>query len=325
MPPKKKRSSAEEQRQQKHVWFTKRRQGLFRKAAELCVICDAQIAIVTLSEAGNPYAFGHPSADEILHHYLRGTNPVTWSITDKHGDQTKKLSEIVNNKQKYKQSQANYEEQNKIMDAKEWIEKSFEACHTVEELEALKEKYMALLDSIKKRFLQKLDFDYAGKTGDHNFMSASINGGGMADHSCFNAPGVLPMSTYNPSNGVPYRSLVNFEGVKKNIDCDGFDRFGMKYANEDLYDVVREARSCKHVSLSSVDSTGGGHDASATYVNFQRQPPLLSTNNVSDRVGSVYLHEELANDHHQSEGLYSNLGYFPQNVGSNSSDKPVGF
>ena len=110
MPPKKKRSSAEEQRQQKHVWFTKRRQGLFRKAAELCVICDAQIAIVTLSEAGNPYAFGHPSADEILHHYLHGTNPVTWSITDKHGDQTKKLSEIVNKRQKYKQSQANYEE-----------------------------------------------------------------------------------------------------------------------------------------------------------------------------------------------------------------------
>ncbi|KAF3436556.1 hypothetical protein FNV43_RR23648 [Rhamnella rubrinervis] len=321
MAPKKKRSSVEEQRQQKHVWFTKRRQGLFRKAAKLCVICDAQIAIVMLSEAGNPYAFGHPSADEILHHHLHRTNPVTWSISDRHGDQTKKLSEIVGNNQKYKQSLANYEEENKIMDVKDWIEKSFEACHTVEELGALKEKYMALLDNIKKRFLQKFDFDRVEKAGDHSFMSASINGGGMCDHNCFNAPGVL--------NGMSYPSLVNFEGVKKNIDCDGFDRFGMKYANEDLYDVVREARSCKLDSLSSVDSTGGGggHDASASYVNFQRQPPLLSTNHVHvfDKVGSEHIHKELANGHHQSEGLYSNLGCFPQNVRSISSEKPVGF
>lgn len=413
MAPKIKRGIATDQRQQKHVLFTKRRQGLFRKAAELCVTCNSQIAIVMLSEAGNPYAFGHPSADEILYHYLHGTDIIN---DDKHGYQTGELAEILESKQEYEQCRAEHEG-NKSMDVKQWIEKSFEACQTVEELEALKESYMALLENIKKRYsesargervlgskdgelelahnssafpgqltcdsTQEFDFDNIGKAGNHNFMSASPNGGvgdhnsvmgskdselklahnpsafpgqlncdstqdfglddagkagvhnfmsastngtGVGDQNCV---GVLPMSMNNPPDGM---SFVTFGGIENNRDCDGFDRFGMKYANEDLYDIVREARSCKCDSVLAVDSTGGtGGSDRASYLDFQQhpQPPLLSINinHVMDGAGSQYIHrDDLANNHHppQSEGLYSDVGCFGWNAWSNSSDKPGG-
>ncbi|KAF4376157.1 hypothetical protein G4B88_004961 [Cannabis sativa] len=52
------------------VSFSKRRDGLFKKASELCVKCGAQIAVVILSPAGIPHAFEHTLVDEVLQHYL---------------------------------------------------------------------------------------------------------------------------------------------------------------------------------------------------------------------------------------------------------------
>ncbi|GFP81121.1 agamous-like mads-box protein agl62 [Phtheirospermum japonicum] len=48
------------------VTFTKRRQGLFRKASELSVLCGAEIAILVRSPAGKIFAFGSPSADAVI-------------------------------------------------------------------------------------------------------------------------------------------------------------------------------------------------------------------------------------------------------------------
>ncbi|MQM03979.1 hypothetical protein Taro_036768 [Colocasia esculenta] len=54
----------------RQVTFSKRRNGLFKKAAELCVLCGAQAAAVVFSPGGKPYVFGHPSADEVLDRFL---------------------------------------------------------------------------------------------------------------------------------------------------------------------------------------------------------------------------------------------------------------
>ncbi|KAL5984552.1 hypothetical protein ACLOJK_018657 [Asimina triloba] len=48
------------------VTFTKRRHGLFKKAGELCVLCDAEVAVLTFSPAGKPFTFSHPSIDSLL-------------------------------------------------------------------------------------------------------------------------------------------------------------------------------------------------------------------------------------------------------------------
>ncbi|EHA8586653.1 agamous-like MADS-box protein AGL61 [Cocos nucifera] len=52
------------------VCFTKRRQGIFRKAGELAVLCGAQITVVTLSPGGKPFSFGQPSTDAVIDRYL---------------------------------------------------------------------------------------------------------------------------------------------------------------------------------------------------------------------------------------------------------------
>ncbi|XP_042466222.1 agamous-like MADS-box protein AGL62 [Zingiber officinale] len=48
------------------VCFSKRRAGLFKKAAELSVLCGAEIAVLAFSPSGKPFSFGHPSVDSVL-------------------------------------------------------------------------------------------------------------------------------------------------------------------------------------------------------------------------------------------------------------------
>ncbi|CAF2197124.1 MADS-box transcription factor 23 [Brassica napus] len=63
-----KQISEESKRQ---VTFSKRRTGLFKKAAELSVLCGAQIGIITFSRRGRIYTFGN--ADALVENYLRRT------------------------------------------------------------------------------------------------------------------------------------------------------------------------------------------------------------------------------------------------------------
>lgn len=53
----------------RHVTFSKRRRGLFKKAAELSVLTGAKIAVVTFSKCGRIYSFGH--VDSLMDKYLR--------------------------------------------------------------------------------------------------------------------------------------------------------------------------------------------------------------------------------------------------------------
>ncbi|XBJ18887.1 hypothetical protein VPH35_009951 [Triticum aestivum] len=53
------------------ICFSKRREGLFRKANELAVMCGAEVAAVVYSPAGKAYSFGHPSAEDIVDRFLR--------------------------------------------------------------------------------------------------------------------------------------------------------------------------------------------------------------------------------------------------------------
>ncbi|KAF8091921.1 hypothetical protein N665_0432s0023 [Sinapis alba] len=59
----------EENRRQ--VTFSKRRTGLFKKAAELSVLCGAQIGIITFSRCERIYAFGNVGT--LIESYLRKT------------------------------------------------------------------------------------------------------------------------------------------------------------------------------------------------------------------------------------------------------------
>ncbi|CAN8303622.1 unnamed protein product [Cochlearia groenlandica] len=65
------------------VTFSKRRDGLFKKASELCTLCDAQVALIVFSPGQKVFSFGHPNVYSLLDRfpwqvsnnpYLFGTN-----------------------------------------------------------------------------------------------------------------------------------------------------------------------------------------------------------------------------------------------------------
>ncbi|KAL5056754.1 hypothetical protein RYX36_028358 [Vicia faba] len=57
----------------KQVTFSKRRQGLFKKASELCILCDVHASIIVFSSAHKLFCFGHPDTDAIINSYANGT------------------------------------------------------------------------------------------------------------------------------------------------------------------------------------------------------------------------------------------------------------
>jgi len=57
----------------KLVTFSKRRQGLFRKASELCVLCDVHAAIIVFSPGDKLFCFGQPDTNVVLNSYIKGT------------------------------------------------------------------------------------------------------------------------------------------------------------------------------------------------------------------------------------------------------------
>ena len=52
------------------VTFSKRRVGLFKKASELCILCDAEVALIVFSPGKKVYSFGHPSVAATIDKYL---------------------------------------------------------------------------------------------------------------------------------------------------------------------------------------------------------------------------------------------------------------
>ncbi|KZV41309.1 hypothetical protein F511_38700 [Dorcoceras hygrometricum] len=68
------------------VTFSKRRNGLFKKATELSTLCAAKIAIIIFSPCNRAYSFGNPNVDYVIDQFrnhfpvadpvafVRGTN-----------------------------------------------------------------------------------------------------------------------------------------------------------------------------------------------------------------------------------------------------------
>ncbi|XP_015871728.3 agamous-like MADS-box protein AGL62 [Ziziphus jujuba] len=52
------------------VTFSKRRNGLFKKASQLCLLSGSEIAIIVFSPGERPYVFGHSSPDTVIHRFL---------------------------------------------------------------------------------------------------------------------------------------------------------------------------------------------------------------------------------------------------------------
>ncbi|CAL4977802.1 unnamed protein product [Urochloa decumbens] len=58
-----------EDRVSRQVRFSKRRTGLFKKALELNVLCDAEVSLVVFSPAGKVYQYSSTSTEDIYDRY----------------------------------------------------------------------------------------------------------------------------------------------------------------------------------------------------------------------------------------------------------------
>ncbi|KAF7803189.1 agamous-like MADS-box protein AGL29 [Senna tora] len=59
----------------RQVTFSKRRNGLFKKANELAILCGAEVAVVVFSPGGKPFSFGHPTVDAVAQKFLDYLEP----------------------------------------------------------------------------------------------------------------------------------------------------------------------------------------------------------------------------------------------------------
>ncbi|KAL3515392.1 hypothetical protein ACH5RR_022294 [Cinchona calisaya] len=55
------------------VTFSRRRNGLFKKASELCTLTGAEVALVVFSPGQKAYSFGHPNFQAVVDKYLGKT------------------------------------------------------------------------------------------------------------------------------------------------------------------------------------------------------------------------------------------------------------
>ncbi|KAG5152980.1 hypothetical protein AAZX31_10G242100 [Glycine max] len=69
------------------VTFSKRRNGLFKKASELCTLCGTDVALVVFSPGQKVFSFGHPNVDAVIDRYLARPPPTdsgTMQIIEAH-------------------------------------------------------------------------------------------------------------------------------------------------------------------------------------------------------------------------------------------------
>jgi hypothetical protein len=70
----------------RQVTFSKRRNGLLKKAYELSVLCDAEVGLIVFSPRGKLYEFASPSMQEILEKYQDRSQESDISVRTKEQD-----------------------------------------------------------------------------------------------------------------------------------------------------------------------------------------------------------------------------------------------
>ncbi|KAF8392723.1 hypothetical protein HHK36_023072 [Tetracentron sinense] len=129
----------------RQVTFSKRRKGLFKKAADACLLCEAEMAVIAFSPAGKPYTFGHTSVDSVIDRYLtRSMGPISGDAH--HDEQSRLLSrEIKDLERELKQQRENN-------NSRYWWEQiDMEKYDSVEKLESLVEGLEKLRSNVLKR------------------------------------------------------------------------------------------------------------------------------------------------------------------------------
>ncbi|KAG5625298.1 hypothetical protein H5410_010516 [Solanum commersonii] len=138
----------------RHVTFSKRRLGLFKKASELCILSGAEIVILVQSlKRQRLFTFGHPSPDAVIDRYLTGK-----SSTSGDGDQfnlqqnNQYYSQICRDLELEKKKKENIEESKMVNNGGFWWNEPIDDMG----IEGL-EEFMNALEELKKKVTMRAD------------------------------------------------------------------------------------------------------------------------------------------------------------------------
>ncbi|XP_038893813.1 agamous-like MADS-box protein AGL29 [Benincasa hispida] len=80
----------------RQVTFSKRRNGLFKKANDLATLCGLEIAIVVFSPGGKAFSFGNPNVEDVIDRYLnREPEAIRIPAVRENGMTKKKNEELI--------------------------------------------------------------------------------------------------------------------------------------------------------------------------------------------------------------------------------------
>jgi len=166
----------------RQVTFSKRRNGLLKKAYELSVLCDAEVGLIVFSPRGKLYEFANPSMQEILEKYQDRSQESDISVRTKEQDTQCLRREL-----------ANMEEKIRILDStqRKMLGEGLTSCSMAElnKLESQAERGLShirarkteiLMDQIeclkrKELFLSEENAFLSKKYVDHQSMDGSVS------------------------------------------------------------------------------------------------------------------------------------------------------
>ncbi|KAK3012005.1 hypothetical protein RJ639_011263 [Escallonia herrerae] len=196
------------------VTFSKRRNGVFKKASELCTLCDAQAAIIVFSPGGKAYSFGHPHVDYVIDKFLTRNPPPNDGTLQ--FIEARRASTIRDLNSRLSHLQSMYEDERRHGEALQRIWKEKQRLNwwdapieelSMEQLEQLK----AALKIVNGGTNQKL----------HSQMFKPASGGVPYDPTTIGSSGNAP---YDPmdagsSKNAPYEHMPYVQYDARNVGC----------------------------------------------------------------------------------------------------------
>ncbi|XP_009623634.1 agamous-like MADS-box protein AGL61 [Nicotiana tomentosiformis] len=90
-----------ENKNNRQVSFSKRRNGVFKKANELVVMTGAEVGIIVFPLGNKPYSFGHPNVNETIDKYICEERPPSLSSPGIDDNKLKEKNKNLENQQEW--------------------------------------------------------------------------------------------------------------------------------------------------------------------------------------------------------------------------------
>lgn len=128
----------------RQVTFSKRRNGLLKKAFELSVLCDAEVALIIFSPRGKLYEFSSSSMQSSIERYQKYHKDITAQNPSENQDIPRLKQETANMMKKIEQLEAS---------KRRLLGEDLGNC-TVEELQQLEQKMLRSVNTIRTKKMQ---------------------------------------------------------------------------------------------------------------------------------------------------------------------------